>query len=283
MAHEAILLSIHGMGDTPDDFDVEFKNAIADQVGVSDWNRVYYDKIYYQDVLQDNQEVVFRQMRSRAEIDWVKLRKFMLYGFSDAAGLERRAQDANSPYQQVQKILLDTLDRAYDFVGGSLPVVIVAHSLGCQVVSNYLWDAQRTNGASAGVFKGSGPAGATAGSARDKFRRLRSLRYFFTTGCNIPIFVAGLAQNKIKAPKTSTAGYAIRWKNFYDEDDVLGWPMKPLSPDHRRAVYRDYEINANGGFLGTIAGSWNPISHTGYWTDRDMLKPLARDVRSLLP
>jgi len=282
MSQEVILISVHGMGDTPDDFDAEFEEAIADRLGSSDWNRVYYDRVYYQPILQDNQETVFESMRSRSEIDWIKLRKFLLYGFSDAAGLERRAQAPNSPYTQAQRMIVDTLDRAFDFCGGSRPVVIVAHSLGCQVVSSYLWDAQRT-AASQGVFAGNGPAGAPRGSDKDKHRRLRSLRYLYTTGCNIPIFVAGLAQNKIKAPKTATGGYAIRWKNFYDEDDVLGWPLKPLSPDHRRAVYRDYEINANGGLFGTIAGSWNPISHTGYWTDADVLKPLARDIRSLLP
>jgi len=282
MAQDVILISVHGMGDTPDDFDAGFKDAIARRLGPADWSRVYYDRVYYQGVLQDNQEAVFAQMKARSEIDWIKLRKFLLFGFSDAAGLERRAQDAGSPYEQTQQIILDTLDRCFDFVGDALPVVIVAHSLGCQVVSNYLWDAQRT-AASQGVFAGGGPTDVPSGSKKDKFRRLRSLRYLYTTGCNIPIFVAGLAQNKIKAPKTATGGYSILWKNFYDEDDVLGWPMKPLSSEHRRAVYRDIQVNANGGLLGTLAGSWNPLSHSAYWTDGDVLTPLARDIRSLFP
>ena len=41
MAQEVILISVHGMGDTPDDFDAEFEAAISGRLGASDWSRVY--------------------------------------------------------------------------------------------------------------------------------------------------------------------------------------------------------------------------------------------------
>ncbi|NIQ25048.1 MAG: hypothetical protein GTN88_00295, partial [Gammaproteobacteria bacterium] len=67
------------------------------------------------------------------------------------------------------------------------------------------------------------------------------------------------------------------WLNFFDPDDVLGYPLKPLSPEYRRAVSRDITINVGG-----IAASWNPLSHSKYWTDNDFTKPVAKFIDKLL-
>ncbi len=275
MGEEVVVIAVHGMGDTQEDFADELRESLADELGSSDWAKVHFDTIYYQGVLQPNQKAVMRRMRSQ-ELDWLRIRRFLLYGFSDAAGLERAAHRPNSPYAQVQRIIRDTLERAFDFIGGSRPVVVVAQSLGGQVMSNYLWDAQQGGGASRGVWRHS-----TTNTQRDDFLRLKKLRYFYTTGCNIPIFLAGFPQGQIKPVKTASSGYAFRWKNFYDEDDALGWPLKPLSPAYRKAIHGDYKVNAGGSLIGHVTQSWNPFSHGGYWTDKQVIKPLTRDIRSL--
>ena len=277
MSKDVIVLAVHGMGDTPQNFADDLEEGLEDRVGRDHWPRVYFDSIYYQDVLQSNQQRVMKAMR-KVELDSIRLRKFLLYGFSDAAGLEHRAASPNSPYEQVQQKIRGALKRAYDFIGGPRPVVLVAQSLGCQVMSNYLWDAQKPT-ATRGVWKS--PT-TQRGSELDGFLRLKQLRYFYSTGCNIPIFLAGFSEDQIKAVASSSKGYSFQWKNYYDEDDVLGWPLKPLSSSYRSAVYRDYEINAEGGLLGYITHGWNPLSHTRYWVDKDVQKPLARDIRGLL-
>ncbi len=273
MSKELVLLAIHGMGDTQENFADDFQEKLADRLGDSKWDNILFDTIFYQSVLQPHQDRVMKAMR-RTEIDWIRLRKFLLFGFSDAAGLERRAASQGSPYEKVQQIIRTALKKAFNFIGESKPVVLVAHSLGGQVISNYIWDAQQ-NSATRGVWKN--PT-TQRGTPVDDFLRCKQLKFFYTTGCNIPIFVAGFPELDIRAIDTSTNGYAFRWKNFYDEDDALGWPLKPLSTSYRSAVFRDKEVN-----VGNVARSWNPLSHNGYWTDSDVLKPLARDIRALLP
>ena len=216
----------------------------------------------------------------RRDIDSTTLRKFLLFGFSDAAGLERRANVTGSPYDQAQRRILDVLDRAYNFIGAAKPVVLIAHSLGGHVVSNYIWDAQRAL-PKQGVWKGGGPP--STDPALTRFRRLKTLKFFYSTGCNIPIFVAGQSKDKIMAVRTSGAGYGFEWKNYYDADDVLAWPLKPLSNSYHSALTVDKQVNAGGGLLGTLVKSWNPFSHGQYWIDGDVLRPLVRDIRSLLP
>jgi len=277
MGQEVIVLAVHGMGDTAPDFAERLRADLADRMG-DDWQRVYFDTIYYQGVFQENEERVMRAMR-RVGLDSLALRKFVLYGFSDATGLEREAENANRPYHQVQAIIRRTLKRAYDRLGGPKPVLIIAQSLGCQVMSNYLWDAQKRS-PRRGVWR----APRTRRRTRlDSFLRLKDLRFFYTTGCNIPIFLAGFPESDIVAVKVDTQGYAFRWKNFYDRDDVLGWPLKPLCASYETAVHADIEMNAGGSLLGNLTHGWNTLSHTRYWEDSEVQAPLVSDIRSLLP
>ena len=57
-----------------------------------------------------------------------------------------------------------------------------------------------------------------------------------------------------------------KWINFYDPDDVLGYPLRQIN--HKYAFIEDRHINAGG-----ILTSWIPLSHSVYWTDNDMIKP----------
>ena len=68
----------------------------------------------------------------------------------------------------------------------------------------------------------------------------------------------------------------FRWDNFFDRDDVLGWPLSPLSESYDQLV-KDHEINAGG-----IFSSWNPWSHGKYWTDKQVIKPLIKELRQYL-
>ena len=114
------------------------------------------------------------------------------------------------------------------------------------------------------------------GSPKDNFRRMKSLQRLYTTGCNIPIFVAG--HKKIEALKPPPPSF--KWYNFFDENDVLGWPLKPLSSSYDQLV-EDIPINAGGGVIGTIAKSWNPFSHGQYWTDSEVVGHISSAMKQL--
>jgi hypothetical protein len=158
----------------------------------------------------------------------------------------------------------DSLDSLRQALGSTdAPIVIVAHSLGCHVLSNYIWDAQRRTG----FWKDKAPT---------PFQRLDTAAYFFTAGCNIPLFVSGLS--KIEAIEPPNKDF--QWINFYDRDDILGWPLKPLGDggDHSygRVVTQDVAINVGWGPL-----SMTPLSHSRYWRSRSFLKPVAEAITRL--
>lgn len=69
-----------------------------------------------------------------------------------------------------------------------------------------------------------------------------------------------------------------KWLNFYDPDDVLGYPLKPINAAYDNVVTDDITINVGSWF----STSWNPLSHSAYWTDNSFTKPVAKYVCSFL-
>lgn len=270
MAKTLALLTLHGMGDTPRDYAAGLFERLRREVGQPIWERLVCRSLYYQDVIQGNQADIFGRMRE--QLDWLGLRKFLLYGFSDAGSLEYKKEAAGSPYWRTQQEILLRLDQVFE-EAGALPLIVVAQSLGGQVISSYIWDAQQA-AAFAGVWRGARGDGVASGSAQDRFRRMQTLLRLYTTGCNIPLFVAGHQRIQAIAPPRPE----FRWFNFFDEDDVLGWPLRPLSPSYDRLV-EDLAVNAGSGLVGTLVKSWNPLSHEGYWSDSAVLGHIASSIR----
>ena len=143
------------------------------------------------------------------------------------------------------------------------------------MMSNYIWDRQH-------------PARGTV----DRLEPLPNLVGMITFGCNIPLFALAFPRAKpidlpgqgVRKPELKIAS---RWLNFLDRDDVLGWPLKPLyaekfdrlSSKQQGTVTRihDFEIN-----VGSVFTSWNVASHSNYWTDNDLTRPIASYLREVL-
>ena len=151
------------------------------------------------------------------------------------------------------------------------PVVIIAQSLGAQVISSYLWDAQRSRGiwepqhiAAFGIKTPN----------RDAFLKLATTRYLLTTGCNIPLIVSGL-EHVIPIDKPNDE---FRWLNYYDQDDVLGWPLKDMY-DYEDTSARPEDVVVS---VGNLLTSWNPLSHSAYWTSPSFIRAAGSLIKQLL-
>lgn len=270
MSKDLLVLTFHGMGETNPDYwkglDASLKNLIKH----ASWDRIQFEYVYYQGVVQKNQYDVWARTLDAHKLDWQILRRFMLFAFSDAATLEHHSDDRESPYVATQRIIRDTLRQGLAKMSSpAAPVAIVAQSLGGQVISNYIWDSQQKE--NAGIWKHEPLPELTP--EEEKFLRLGTLRLMLTTGCNIPFFVSGL--NKIEPITKPTPEF--QWSNYFDKDDVLGWPLRPLSANYGKIVNEDVKIKS-----GSFLTDWNPASHTGYWTDKDFTKPAAKKLVALL-
>jgi len=267
MAKDFAIITVHGMGDTNINYYKSIGKKLRQAVGKDTWDsRVHLESVYYQDLLQGNQEEYWEDSDDEHGLRWDFLRKFMLFAFSDAASIEHSLHNDKVLYKAVHQKIATAFDNAYIALGNEAkPVFLIAQSLGGQEVSNYIWDAQ----ANQHFFSAPGP-----GDAEQKaFRRFSTCKQFITTGCNIPVFKAGLIDPKnFQRPNDD-----FTWHNYFDVDDVLGYPVKKMAPSFDVDWVNDLKVSVGGFFTG-----WNPASHTKYWTDKDVVGPIAQDIKSIL-
>jgi hypothetical protein len=270
------------MGETPREYAARLFEAVAARLGPLA-GQVDFRSIYYQDILKPNQETVWARVSETTHLRYADLRRFLLFGFGGAAGLENRKEIDGSVYELAQEaIARQLLGVARQDLSTS--VVFLAQSLGCQVLSSYIYDAQKAAAGLpvlAGIWKdidawARRALGERLSEPEKRFLAGGSCSAFVTTGCNIPIFCAAHKQMDIRPIARPTERFA--WINLYDPDDALGWPLQPLSPGYA-ALVDDRAINAGQGVVTWILKSWNPLSHTAYWGDAQVLDLLTQRLR----
>ena len=281
---QVALIAVHGMGETPPDYADGMMAALRTRLGPLA-SQAVMRSVYYHRILYDNQRSVWDRTSAGATVRYDALRKFVLYGLGDAAGLENRKEVPGSVYELAQGEIASALLSAHAARPG-MPVVFVAQSLGGQVLSSYIYDAQKAASGKpvgAGIWRNidawAGAAlGRTLTASELSFLSAGTCAGLVTTGCNIPIFVAAHKEMHIIpiAPPTQL----FKWINFYDPDDVLGWPLQPLSNGYR-ALVEDRAINASGGVGSLLLRSWNPLSHESYWDDAAVVEAIAGMLRRL--
>lgn len=284
---DVVLITVHGMGETAPDYAAGLARRLRDRIGARFERQVDLRAVYYQHILQPNEQEVWRRVTGNNRVRYDQLRKFLLFGFGDAAGLENRKEDSGSVYELAQIEIAKNLLDAFVANGPDTPVVLLAHSLGCQVLSSYIYDAQKARSGvpvAAGVWKDIDHwsrtlMGRALTEPEKAFLACETCLGWITTGCNIPIFVA--AHKEMTIIPISPPRPSFKWINIYDPDDVLGWPLQPLSEGYRLLV-EDRAINAGDGVIDWIVKSWNPMSHASYWQDEEVLAPLASMLGQLI-
>jgi hypothetical protein len=279
---QTALVTVHGMGETPRDYADRLFHAVAGRLGALT-AQVDFRSVYYQDILKPNQETVWAKVGETTHLRYAELRRFLLFGFGDAAGLENRKEIDGSVYELAQEAIARQLlgVARHDI---STSIVFLAQSLGCQVLSSYVYDAQKAMGGGqvgAGIWKDIDAwalraLGERLSEPEKRFLAGATCSAFVTTGCNIPIFVAAHKQMDIKPIARPTQRF--EWINLYDPDDALGWPLRPLSPGYA-ALVDDRAVNASQGAVNWLLKSWNPLSHSGYWGDSQVLDLLVQRLR----
>jgi hypothetical protein len=284
---DVALMTVHGMGETPPDYAADLGQRLHTRIGPRFMRQADMRAVYYQDILKPNEREIWRRVAGEGIVRYEHLRKFLLFGFADAAGLENRKEDPGSVYELAQIEIAKTLLDIYSGNGADTPLVLLSHSLGCQVLSSYIYDAQKArNGipVAAGVWRDIDHwsrtlQGRALTEPEKHFLACGTALGWITTGCNIPIFVAAhkeMAIIPIAAPRPS-----FKWLNLYDPDDVLGWPLQPLSEGYRMLV-EDRAINAGHGVINWLVKSWNPLSHSSYWQDEQVVGELASMLTQLM-
>lgn len=278
------VLIVHGIGSQEADFADEFIDEVGSLLGQRR-GEIAWKPVWWAPILAERQTTLLRKLRADNDLDFARLRNFVVHALGDAI--------AYQPAPSSQNVRHDIYKEMHEKVAGAVhdlraeihndlppdfdevPLVVVSHSLGCHVMSNHIWDIQH---------------GAAQPAHDNPFERFESLAGIVTLGCNIPIFTLAYdAPEPIEFPARRLAQYlrsdvteeqrtkAAKWINIYDPDDVLAYPLRPLSREYGDTVRADIPAN-----IGGIATSWNPASHTHYFSDHDVTKRVSDLLSGLL-
>jgi hypothetical protein len=275
------ILVVHGMGvQSEQEFAVAFIAEMRSRLaarGVTDAD-VEYGAGFWADLLNDRERALLDQMRAGGPLGYRRLRGFIVEALGDAIAYRRGTTDGDNFYYRLHARVRERLAALRARLGDvDAPLVVVAHSLGSVIASDYVWDAQHPE---TGRAQGANP-----------FERMETLAGLVTFGSTIPLFTLALPRVVAIAPPRASLGLpdavraVARWDNYYDPDDVLGWPLKTIAPGgplapgehaYADAVDADHAIEVGGPLTG-----WNPLAHTGYWGDRSFLEPVAARIAAV--
>jgi hypothetical protein len=224
------------------------------------WGSIAFAEILWADLLAGKEERLLERLRGAGPLRYRRLRRFAVSALGDAVAyqpVEREdlASGELDVYARVHERLARGLESLARRAGPRAPLVLVAHSLGTVIASNYLWDCQH---------------GRAPEKARSPLARGETLWHLVFLGSGLALWSLRYREygTPIRFPVGDPAG---EWLCFYDPDDVLGYPVKPINQGYARAVTADLPVSVGGPL-----SSWNPLSHTGYWRSRRVLDEVAR-------
>lgn len=214
---------------------------------------------FFEKKIDENQQALFERLGKKNNLGGIMSpRKFVLEAFGDGVTYEHAADSKDSAYRKAHEHLAAIFSNVQKkmLANPGSKLVVVASSLGAHMFSNHLYDVQHEKG----IFMGQ--------AATDQ-EKLENLSHLATIGCNIPLFLSGLTEEQIVAIRKPN-NPDFTWDNYFDPDDVLGWPLKQLSDSYSKLVV-DHEINT-GMYVG---------SHLRYWDDNEFTVPFARKCLKL--
>lgn len=258
---------IHGMGAQDATFADDFLGAVRTRAAAHGLpsDALETVAIWWGDIFQADEDDLWRRMTQAHRLDWGWLRKFVMGVLADAVAYRRPNPGQYDQYQAIHERVHERLAELSARAGATAPLVVAAHSLGSVIFSDHVWDEQRRRG-----------------PGRDALTRCETLAGIITFGSNIPLFTLGLAEVKPIAFPPPGHGLpaavraAARWVNYFDRDDVLGYPLREISAAYAAVVHDDVALEVGG-----LLSNWNPSAHTAYWDDATFIDRVAAQLASV--
>jgi hypothetical protein len=207
---------------------------------------------------------------SRSPLNYAAARWMFIHLVGDVVAYERTpSTDAN--YTRIHQTFTDALSRLAQRVPPGTPLVVIAHSLGTVIASNFLYDLQEA----------SRRPTLLARRPVTPIERGETLCSFYTLGSPLAVWCLRYPDRPFDRPVSVPSpllaqhqpGAPSEWINFYDDDDLFAYPLRGLSDAYARAVKADVNVKLGGPLY-----SMQPLVHPFYWTSDRVMRPIAENL-----
>ena len=273
---------------------------------------VTFDSVFWAQEVRGRQRKLMQNVRAHTDVVDNHLRRFLIEGLGDAAAYQKTRHRENSMYYDVHASIGHVLDRMNLPGRGDQPLVFIGHSLGCHIISSFVWDLNKLKQRTAAdiqsepdeairrEWKALQPPDAAADhKGASPFRRLDTLAGFVTLGSNMPLFTFTFGPDRVFPITQSPPGTGLkpafpgaglpqplfdkaRWLNFYSKRDLLGFPLKPLNPAYGSEP-RLHDIAVRTETLASrTVPYWSHLkAHTNYWKNPTVVQHTATLIREI--
>jgi hypothetical protein len=238
----------------------------------ADHGQIVWRCVEWDHVLKKDEDEVYNRFSRGERLSiwsiWGNLRKFVMGYIADALAYRQvpncSGQKGNT-YDKIHGVVHEAVTRLKADLGDSeKPVIVIAHSLGSVIMSNYIWDRQKEYPPEEKDRYGENP-----------FERMETLAGFVTFGSPLSLFALAFQPRiSFEFPPKALPEYLngkVKWLNFYDSADVLAWPLKELGGSYKATV-TDRKIHVG----------WTPRCHTSYWTKGNFTREVAKYISDIL-
>lgn len=271
MVRKLAVAIIHGIGRQDKDFAagmIQLLNKnFASKVGslVDDpSSQLIFQPIHWSKVLEEREENLYQKIVHETNLDYQGLRKFSIHYLGDVIAYQP-VESAKHNYERIHENIAENLSILAQNAGSHAPLCIISHSLGSVLASNFFYDLQTKQNPETAKLT--------------PLEKGDTLTLFYTLGTALPLWSLryhnfdrplNIPSPKLKKYYSNVNG---EWINFYDKDDILGYPLKTINDVYNKAVNEDREVN-----VGNLLTSWNPLCHTSYFTDKDVINGIVEGL-----
>lgn len=225
------ILTLKGMGEINENYSNSIIKNIKKHLN-ADIELVVYQVPYYVKH-QNNQD---RLMKDLGKMKFRRLRNFIISALGDVGTIGYQEDE----YKHTMHLINNGIE---NLRGRTDTQIVIAQSFGCQLFSCYMWDNWKSD-------------------------NTKAIKRFFTTGCNIPVFISGMDKEDIVP--FSKPNKEFRWLNFWYSNDILGYPLQKIN-DSYNILVEDHKMK---GF------AWPVMSHTKYDKKKQVYKTIAKEINS---
>lgn len=279
MSQKIAIAIIHGVGKNDPNFSdgitqklrrLFSRYLLNERIIPNPSSELIIEPVYWAPILQTSEDILWNRMNQGGMMSYESLRRYMIDYGADAIAYQITPNDQQI-YDAIHGVFADALMKlaGNNGAGEKAPLCVIAHSLGSVIASNYIYDLQ-ANKIPIPVINRMGNTSLEKGE---------TLTLFYTLGS--PIAIWSLRYPNFGVPVSMPApalpnhypNLQGEWINFYSKNDVIGYPLKTLNNEYNRYVKEDKNVRVGG-----LLSWWNPACHLRYWTDNDVIKPIARSL-----
>lgn len=276
MSQQLAVIVIHGLGAQEQNFADHFidrlKKRYTAVTGESDPGRhLVFKPIYWAKLLEDKEDELQRKLFQPHAVRYKWLRQIVIHYLADAVAYQP-LENHNQIYNEINGTISRALQSLSAEIGGEAPLCVISHSLGTVIASNFFYDLQYSSTSACKPEPSSS-------SMASPLERGETLSLFYSCGTTLPLWSLRYSgfDRPIHVPteqmRNNAPNVTGEWINFYDKDDILGYPLRPIHEAYANAVREDIKVSVGNWLTG-----WNPFSHNGYF---DSGKVINRMVQGL--